>query len=392
MSDRKPRILLGVTADMSLRLMQGFPQYLAERGWDVHVVSSPGPALDELQQVPGVTSHAIRMAREPSPLRDIGALSRWIAVVGRVRPDIVSVGTPKAGLLGSLAGWITRIPVRVYMLRGLRLESAHGLTRSLLVALERLAMASSHIVLSVSASLRSLAIELGLVRPSKILTLGAGSSNGVDLHRFKPGAISEFERDRLKGVWGVDSRIPVVGFVGRLTEDKGLSTLAEARVILDREGVGHQLLLVGGVDNAAAKSSLDKLRRSGRGTVETGHVEDTAAFYQLIDVLCLPTRREGFPNVVLEAASAGVPAVTTKATGAIDSVLDGKTVLIAEVGNSESLAHCLSALITNEQMRRRLGSNARRWVVENYDQTHVWKTSEEFFNSLLRSIPRVSRR
>ena len=124
MTSGKPRIVLGVTVDLSLRLMAGFPQYLAERGWDVHVVSSPGARLDALAGVDGVTVHALTMAREPSPVSDLRSLIAWMRLLRRLRPDVVSVGTPKAGLLGGIAARLTRVPGRVYMLRGLRLETS----------------------------------------------------------------------------------------------------------------------------------------------------------------------------------------------------------------------------------------------------------------------------
>lgn len=384
----KRRILLAVTADVSISLMQGFPQYLASRGWDVHVVSSPGPLLDRLEGAPGVTTHRIAMARKPAPIADLVALGRWVLLLLRLRPDITSVGTPKAGFLGGIAGWLTRVPTRIYLLRGLPLETATGAKFKLLVILERLAFAAAHEALAVSPSLRARAVELGLVRPEKIVVLGAGSSNGVDLFHFMPMQHKTDhggwdDRDSLAIELGLDPKVPVVGFVGRLTEDKGLAHLARARDKLHSRGTDHQLLVVGGIDDSAAPAVLKELERSGRPPVQTGHVRDTAPYYRLMDLLCLPTRREGFPNVVLEASATCVPTVTTDATGAIDSVVDGETGLVTKMDSAAALADGLAMLINDPGLRKRMGEAAWQRAHDQYRRPLVWRLLEEFYTQSL---------
>lgn len=382
------RVLIGVTSDLSLSLMRGLPQYLASRGWDVHVVSSPGPGLDALRGEQGLTVHALRMAREPSPLADARALLSWIALLRRVRPDAISVGTPKAGLLGGLAARWTRVPWRIYHLRGLRLETTTGVRRSILAILERTAMASSNMVISVSASLRQRVVDLGLVDGSRIRVLGHGSSNGVELPARPPSAE---ERAAARQRLGLEPQPPVVGFVGRLTPDKGLDVLAAARALLAERGVDHQLLIVGGVDEQADPAILDALRSVGRPPIETGQVPDARSFYAAMDLLCLPTLREGFPNVVLEAAAAGIPAVTTDATGAVDSVVDGATGLIAAVGDPGSLADRLQELLeATAGARRAMGQAARERAGRDFSRDQVWALFADALGSGPASVPRAS--
>jgi len=382
------RVLIGVTSDLSLSLMRGLPQYLASRGWDVHVVSSPGPGLDALRGEQGLTVHALRMAREPSPLADARALLSWISLLRRVRPDAISVGTPKAGLLGGLAARWTRVPWRIYHLRGLRLETTTGVRRSILAILERTAMASSNMVISVSASLRQRVVDLGLVDGSRIRVLGHGSSNGVELPARPP---STEERAAARQRLGLEPQPPVVGFVGRLTPDKGLDVLAAARALLAERGVDHQLLIVGGVDEQADPAILDALRSVGRPPIETGQVPDARSFYAAMDLLCLPTLREGFPNVVLEAAAAGIPAVTTDATGAVDSVVDGATGLIAAVGDPGSLADRLQELLeATAGARRAMGQTARERAARDFSRDLVWALFADALGSGPASVPRAS--
>lgn len=367
---------------MSLRLMQGFPEYLVTRGWDVHVVSSPGPLLDELSSADGVTTHGITMARKPSPVEDLRALAAWVRLLRRVRPNILSVGTPKAGLLGGIAGLLTRVPHRVYLLRGLRLESSTGPRRMVLSLLETVASSCAHQTLAVSHSLRDRVAALKLMAPDKVVVLGAGSSNGVETVLYSRERFADADLARMSKALGLVPGILVVGFVGRLTKDKGLEVLAEARAILERKKVDYQLLIVGGIDDSDGARMLDAVRSTGRPALVSGQVDNPEPYYQLMDILCLPTLREGFPNVVLEAAAAGVPTVTTTATGAIDSVIHGETGLIATVGSAESLSDQLALLLEDSGLRLRMGANATLRAKDYFERTAVWDLTESFYDNL----------
>lgn len=391
MAERK-RILLGVTVDMSLSFMAGLPAYLVTRGWEVHVVSSPGPLLSALAKQDGVVTHPIEMARNPSFFGDLKSLLEWLRVVREVRPHLISVGTPKAGLLGILAARILRVPRRVYHLRGLRLETSKGVGRLLLKSAEKFVVSGSHRVLSVSFSLQGRALELGVASAEKLTVLGHGSSNGVDLKAFDRSNFSEAALEALRTSTGLDPSAPVVGFVGRLTEDKGLKVLAEARALLHERGIDHQLLVVGGIDGRGGDTFVSTIMTTGRPAFVTGRVTDPAIYYQLMDVLCLPTLREGFPNVVLEAAAAGIPAVTTDATGAIDSVVDGQTGFIAHMGSAEQIADLLEKLISSESLRVSLGEKAKARATEFYSRESVWEMTEGFYSRELELGGRYSAR
>lgn len=378
----RPVIVLGVTVDLSLRLMAGFPAYLVSRGWEVHVVCSPSAALDALAEVDGVTVHPLPMRRDPAPFADLRSLVAWIRLLRRVRPDVVSTGTPKAGLLGMLAARLTRVPSRVYLLRGLRLETATGLGRRILTLLERLSISSAQVTIAVSRSLAARAVELRLGRPERFVVLGDGSSNGVDVEAIERLSQDAGERSALRAQLGLDDR-PVVGFVGRLTEDKGVAVLGDALRQLRSRGTDVQLLLVG----AAESGGEDPLGAAGATVVRTGFVTDPERYYAAMDLLCLPTFREGFPNVVLEAAAAGIPTVTTDATGAVDSVVDGETGLVVPVRDATALADAIGRLSAEPELRARLGAAARVRARERFARPVVWAAQEEFYRSVLGERP-----
>lgn len=379
--DVRPTIFLGVTADVSLGLMSGFPEYMAGLGWNVHVGTGPGPRSDELRATPGIYIHTIAMERDPAPVRDLRALFGWVRVLRSTCPDVVATGTPKAGLLGIMAAWFLRVPHRVYIVRGLRLETTSGALRRVLATIEKLTFALSTHAIAVSPSLRREVISLGLVGEEKVSTLGLGSSNGVDTNRFRPRDPSGLSIVKLRQSLGLTEGVPTIGFIGRLNKDKGLDMLDSAVRMLVANDVEFQLLVVGGAEriNGAEPNDFGP----GVRVVYTGHIADTSEYYALIDILCLPTRREGFPNVVLEAAASAVPTVTTNATGAVDSVIDGDTGFIVDKEDPQALADALARLIHDPILRTSLGERARRWTSEEFDQAIVWENTGDYFSSLI---------
>src|SRR5215475_79813 len=163
MSDSRISVLHAVTDSMSNVLMRGQLAYLKSDGFDPILLSSPGKELDQIGVREGYPVFGVAMKREISILSDLRALFHLCQFLHQKKPIICNSGTPKAGLLVGLAAWLTRVPCRVYTLRGLRLETATGIKRAILTITEKVACFSAHRVVCVSASLREQAIALGLV-------------------------------------------------------------------------------------------------------------------------------------------------------------------------------------------------------------------------------------
>ncbi|MDY0086977.1 MAG: glycosyltransferase family 4 protein [Coriobacteriia bacterium] len=366
-------------------LLRGQLTYFRERGYDVHLACSPGPALADVAEREGVTIHEIPMDREASSLlRDLRSLRAMVALMRRIKPDIVNAGTPKAGLIGMLAARLTRVRARVYVLRGLRLETATGMTRRLLRFTERLACTCAHTVVCVSDSLRARVTEIGLISPEKALVVGSGSSNGVELARFRPDPAlrqaAQAARERLH----LDANAPTIGFIGRLTRDKGIVELTDAFERLYAQDPSRRLLLVGDAESGdPLPQHTHEMLDSHPGVARTGFVAETAAYYQLMDVLCLPSYREGFPNAPLEAAAAGKPTVTTDATGARDSVVDGKTGLVVNLGDVDALTSALGRLLDDPRLCRQMGSQAQARAAEQFAPRRIWEGLEAVYENAL---------
>jgi glycosyltransferase involved in cell wall biosynthesis len=375
--------VVGITHPQTCLVLTGRLRMLREAGFRVTLVCSPGELLERTAASEGVDVIAIPIRRKIAPLADLVSLVRLCKLLRRLKPDVVEFSTPKAGLLGTLAAMLCGVPRRVYLLRGLKLETSIGLKRRILWAAERVAAACAHEVLCNSESLRSEASALGVAPARKLHLLGKGSSNGVDIDRFSPGP------SRVRQQLGLPPEALVVGFTGRLTRDKGLPELVEAFDAILRAEPRARLLLVGWFD--ASEDSLDASLRSrivSHPQIHmTGFVENVPDYYRAMDLMVLPTWREGFPNSVLEAASTGIPVITTDSTGSRDSVVPEVTGLLIPPGYPQAIAESVLKLLRDPERCRRMGRAARAWVLDYYANTRVLGLTVDYYRSLLQSSP-----
>lgn len=373
-----PRMVIGVTCAQTCLILTARLRAFREAGYQVTVVSAPGELLERAATAAGVEAKAIRMQRGIALGADFLSLCKIIGLLWRLRPDLVEFSTPKAGLLGMVAAWLCRVPHRVYLLRGLRLEASHGLKRRILLAAERLAATCAQVVVCNSESLRCEALVWRLAAPQKLRVLGSGSSNGVDTEEFFPW-ISPV-REQL----GIPEEALVIGFAGRLTCDKGIPELTEAfERILDAEPKAY-LLLVGWFDTSedALPDGLQRYLEHHERIRVTGLVTATAPYYRAMDLFVLPSWREGFPNAVLEAAATELPVVTTESTGARDSVVPEVTGLLIPPGYPEAIVEATLELLADAGRRRAMGHAAREWVLTHYLCQEVLGRTVEFYRSL----------
>jgi len=374
-------VVFGVTVGYSHKLLGGVPLALASDGWDVHIVSSLNEEWNWVP-TPQIRHHNIPMKREIAPLADFLSFLRWVRILDQVRPNAVVIGTPKAALLGLAAAWLMRIPVRIYHLRGLRLDTATGLKRIILLGIERLCSGFSTRILSVSTSLSERYRAMGLAGRLSPIVLAKGSSHGVDIDRFAP--LAREMRKQVRDDLGFDGNLPVIGFVGRFCADKGVELLLSTRRSLLDRGIDHQLLIVGPVeDSAPVLAGLESLGNC----LHIGHTATPELYYGVMDLLLLPSRREGFPNAILEAAAMGVPCVSSDATGCVDAVIDGVTGFIAPLRTSRVFAERVAGLLSDEELATSFGSSARKRALEEFSQAKVEKAFVSFLNAQVHWSP-----
>ena len=367
-------------------LLRGQLAYMHRCGFDVAVVASPGADLDVVAEREDVEIIAVPMPRAIRPYQDVRALLALYRLFRTRRPDVVSAGTTKAGLLGTLAARLAGVPVCIYTLRGLRMETARGLQRTLLSLTEQAAAGAAHRVLAVGPSLARAFVQQGFARPGKVAVVGRGSSNGVDLDRFAASPEQRASAEDLRARLGLPAQVPVIGFVGRFTRDKGISELVEAFERVCRRRPETRLLLVGDFEKEDPVPAATKARIERHpAIIQAGFVADVAPYYGVMDVLAFPSHREGFPNVPLEAAAAGIPTVGALTTGTVDAVEDGVTGQLVARGNAGELAEALLRYLEDEPLRRRHGEAARERVAAHFRSERVWEGYRDEFVRLLQA-------
>ncbi|MEQ3549102.1 glycosyltransferase [Pseudonocardia nematodicida] len=383
------RLAVAVTSPVTAAaFLPGLVGHMVEAGWEVTVICAPGTDLEVLEAA-GAAVRTVAMSREPDPRADLRSLRELSRVLAEVRPDVLLSATPKAGLLATLAARRRRVPVVVHLMWGLRSETLTGLRRGYVRALETVTGRLSRRVLANSHSLGHVLVGAGIVSAGRLDVLGAGSSHGVDVDRFVP-ADRESDPGVLAAARALRSELdrlgdgPVVGFIGRLTPDKGVHELVEAVRLLHRRGTPCRLVLAGPVEDGRTGALLDAAVTEGLPILLAGGVADPRPVYRVTDVHCLPTWREGFPNVCLEAAACGLPTVTTDATGAVDSVLDGRTGAMVPVRDPEALAGAIAGLLADPARRSRLGTAARERVEREYAAPVVHRAHHEYLVALHR--------
>jgi glycosyltransferase involved in cell wall biosynthesis len=367
-----------VTAAVTARLfMRGYVEFLARSGYEVTLVADDVSEIREALAKRGVVAHSLPMRRDPSPVHDIRSLGRMIALMRRVRPDAVIYATPKASLLTSIAARILRVPVRIYELWGIRFETASGTARKIFQGIERMIASGSTAIVANSASLAERAVSLGITTSDRIAVPASGSSHGVDSEYFAPDAPrAELDPDTARFLERTVGT--TIGYIGRLHPDKGVDVLLKAAEALHASGVASRVLLVGGDEGAELPAV------NGLPVHVVGEVEDVRPYLAEFDALVLMSLREGFPNVVLEAAAMEVPAIVSDATGCIDSVASGMTGTIVSVGDVASVTEVLRALATNPGIGREMGIAARMRALNEFDPQIVWGALETHLRTRLK--------
>jgi glycosyltransferase involved in cell wall biosynthesis len=368
-----PRVVFAVTVAMTAQaFLRDQSTALAARGWQVDIVCSPRDGTDSfqrLQGLPGVTLHPLAMERELSPMADIRARAAWRRLLRALAPDVVVASTPKASLLALQAARSAGVPTRIFHVRGLRSEGLQGTLGLLTRWSERAAIRASTDVLVDSPSLHNAMQRAGLLAPGQGQVLGYGSCCGVDVEWFRPPTPDE--RERARSAFGLDHNDVAVGFIGRIAPDKGIRELVEAAIYAHNADPRLRLVMIGPREDAhtldTSLSTIDQESWAHRFP----HTSDPRSAFWALDILALPSYREGFPITPLEAQACGVPVITTDATGCVDAVADGVTGILVPARATEPLAGAILRLASHPEQRMTMGRKGRSWVLENFRSEDV---------------------
>ena len=381
-----PKILLGVSSSFCANFLKGQVAFLVRHSFEVIIVSAPGEEISMLAKKENARLFTINFTKKISPFTDLFQLFRLIRLIKQERPDIVNAGNPKSGFLLMLACHITGCKHKLFTLHGLLSDTKKGLLRWLISTTEKISCGIANKVLVVSPTLKVHAEKRKILPLGKGSVIGKGSANGIDLQLF-PGKNAVTDRAaQLKDRLDLKKDDIVIGFLGRLSKDKGIDILFGAFNLLVKEYPNLRLVLAGPVirENPFSPHLFHQLYHDEK-VLYLGKLYDVAPVYGIIDMLVLPSFREGFPNVLIEAAAMEVPVIASNIPGCKDAVESGINGELFEKGNVAALTAVLKRLITNKTLRQQYGRNGRKFVSENFSNEEIWAGQLELYKNMLQT-------
>ena len=370
----KPKICHVSTVDISAGiLLKNQMRYFAERGIETHAMAAPGRYVEEVRAA-GIPFHPVEMTRTITPGQDLVSVYKMVEVLRREKFDLIHLHTPKAVLLGTIAGVLAGVPHIWRTIHGFYFTRSTSVTvNTFFVNMERAVNRVHSVVFSQNREDIPTAQEKGIRRAEDIILLG----NGIDLTRFDPAAADLAQTQALRDQYGIEPGDIIAGFVGRLVVQKGMRELLEAFGSIAATCPRLKLLLVGTVDHDKPdgvpperylpESLLDRV-------IQTGWQTEVERFYPLMDFFVLPSYREGFPRTPMEASSLGIPTVATDIRGCREAVIDGVNGLLVPPRDPEGLARGLVAMASDEALRLRLGASGRDLALREFNERDKFET------------------
>lgn len=349
--------------------------------YEVCAISSEKNNLEAVGKSEGVSTYYIPMVRPISLANDILSLWRFFQFFVKERPDIVHGNTPKASLLSMLAAKIAGVKIRIYMCHGLRYQGTTGVMRWLLVQMEKITSYCATEVICVSHGVRNALIEEGICNNSKAVVVNHGSAGGIDLNRFN---INSKEKLQVRKKLGLLSTDFVFVFAGRLVADKGINELIKAFVSLNMDHPNVSLILVGIIDgelNPISDETKNEIK-SHRSIHAVGWQKDIRPYLLSSDAFVLPSYREGFGMVLVEAGALGLPCITTDISGCNEIIIPGENGEIIPPRDENALYNKMKEWVEQPEKVASMAAKSRELVAGRYEQKLVWEALLEEYKRL----------
>jgi glycosyltransferase involved in cell wall biosynthesis len=363
-------------------LMLGQLKDFKERGYETYLLAPDHERTRAFCEKEGCELLPVPIERDISPLQDLKALGIIIQHFRRIKPDIINIGTPKMGLLGTIAGRITGVKKIIYTNRGFRFEHEEGRKKQVLLAMEKLAAIAAHRVLCISKSVQDVGIANKIFDNKKSIVINKGSSNGVNLEFFDPNLVPEKETSELKKQLELSDYF-VFGYVGRLIDRKGVKEVYEAFTKLRQTNSGIKLIFVGPVEEEQIldKSLLEKLHNHP-DILMMGRQFNVPLYMSIMDVFVMPAWWEGFGNTLIQAAAMGLPVISSTGTGCRDAVNDGYNGILVPPKEVDALMQAMEKLLADDDHRKELGKNGIKWA-HNFDSKIIWDEMNKLYADVI---------
>lgn len=374
------------TVPISVEKLLGKQLTFMNQYYDVTAISSDKDYLERVGKELGVKTHTIEMTRKITPFQDLKSLWEMYSYFKKEKPEIVHSHTPKAGLIGMLAARLAGVKVRLHTVAGLPLMESTGIKRKVLNFVEKLTYSCATKVYPNSKGLYDFILEEKLGKADKIEVIGNGSTNGIDVTHFDPALFSDESKLKLKKQLGISEDDFVFVFVGRLVKDKGINELVSAFKTLQKaHSQTLKLLLVGPLEQDLDPLSQDILNEieTNPGIISSGFQKDVRPYFAISSCLAFPSYREGFPNVVLQALSMGIPALVSNINGCNEIVKDHCNGLIFPPKNEASLQLCMEEILNPEHYDQ-IKAVSRNSIMK-YRQELMWELLNKNYDNIMNS-------
>ena len=347
--------------DVTLILKNDAPDLLMEMALPVNVLEIP-------------------IERKIKLFADLKTLFKLILIFRREKFKAVHTITPKAGLLGTIASFIARIPIRIHTFQGEVWVNTTGFIRKFFIFLDQIVALLTTNIIVVSHSEREFLIKERILKIGQAKVLGAGSIGGIDLNRFsKNPEHRQLQRSKL----GYSDNDVVFAYVGRLNADKGLSILTDAFEKLFPNHPNARLLIIGPDEDGTGEKLKEFSSQYALGVVTVlPFMRNPETSLISADVLILPSFREGIGIVILEAAAMGIPSIGSNIYGISDALVDGQTGQLFTVGDAYDLSIKMKNLLKQDDIRKKLGFCAYQRAVRSFSQENILGHFLEYYRSL----------
>ena len=374
------KLLIIVTVPVVLETwLKGQPKFLANY-YDVEIITAPSPTVATVSEYENVPIKTMDFTRQISPLRDIKVLLKLIAYMRKEKPSIVYTLTPKAGLLGMIASWISRVPHRVHSVVGLPHLEAEGKRKTILTLTEKITYFFASKIYCNSLNLQKVVTSMS---SKSVGVIGNGSVNGVDTEYFKD-KLSQEEKIEVRQSLGFIQNDFIITFVGRIVKDKGINELINVFEKLSQKYADIKLLLIGDYKNETDPISAQSMQiiEENSSIKYLEFQEDVGAFMSISKLFVLPSYREGLPNVLIEAGSYGIPLVATDINGCNEIIRDKQNGLLVKKKDEKDLSAAIEKFIVDKKFYQEIQSNVRESIVSRYDQKYFLDALHQEFQKI----------
>ena len=369
------KVLHIITVSFSINYFFGkqFSYLSKKKGFQYHLGCCPSDEFFKLSKELDYVPLELPITRDINPIKDLKAVYTVYNYIKKNTINKVVGHTPKGGMVAMIASFLARVPDRIYFRHGIIYETSSGFKRLVLKNIDRLSGFLATRVVCVSKSVESLSVTDCLNNSSKNIVLGLGTCNGVDTEfKYNPISYDFIKIQKLKADLNIKDDDFVVGFIGRLVKDKGIDELILAWNILKMSHKNIKLLLIGPIEDRDSISNASKnIIQNDKSIVFTGFILNASIYYTLMNVFILPTYREGFPTVALEASSMRVPVLITNSTGCTEAIIENKTGFLISHQPLDIVSK-INYYIENKSVAIEHGINGRHFVSKNFEQTKIW--------------------